>query len=401
MSNETHAVRSKSIPREMIWSLGLITITIAGFSYSLGLTYPVISLVLEARGYSEDQIGLNGAMAGFGILVSSMVLPKTSGFLGYRLLIGGSAVLSAVLVLLLPHIDSFWIWCVVRFGIGVLVTGIFVGGESWLNELAEDHYRGRVMGIYAMVTAGGFAAGPLTLGLVGTDTILPFVLCAGVLAVCALAVYPLANVDLKPKDNLSLYQSILNLPKVSALIPTLIFAILAMAYFESSSHSLLPAYFSALDFSDAQIGIFVGVMFIGAIPAMPLMGWLADKTDSNKLLPILAVLTIICCSIFPWVDFNSLIVYPYLLAIGAVIFGTYTLALTEIGHRFKGSTLIAAMAGTSVAWGIGSTVGPYISGTAMEQFGNDALPYSFVCIYTILLVISVVRRIRKKKPVTP
>lgn len=400
MSSETQPTGNKSIPSDMIWSLGLITITIAGFSYSLGLTYPVISLVLEARGYSEDEIGLNGAMAGFGILISSMLLPKTSGILGYRLLIGGSAMFSALLVLLLPHIDSFVIWCIVRFGIGVLVTGIFVGGESWLNELAEDHYRGRVMGIYAMVTAGGFAAGPLTLGLVGSEGVLPFVLCACVLAICALAVYPLKHVDLKPKDNLSLSQSILNLPKVSSLIPTLIFAILAMAYFESSSHSLLPAYFSALDFSDAQIGIFVGVMFVGAIPAMPLMGWLADKTDSNRLLPILAVLTIICCAIFPWVDFNSLIVYPFLLAIGAIIFGTYTLALTEIGHRFKGSTLIAAMAGTSVAWGIGSTVGPYISGAAMEHFGNEALPYSFVAIYTILLIIAVVRRIGRKRPAT-
>lgn len=385
----------------MIWSLGLITTTISGFSYSLGLTYPVISLVLEARGYSEDEIGLNGAMAGFGILVSSMLLPKTSGFLGYRLLIGGSALMSAALVMLLPYIDSFLLWCIVRFWIGMLVTGIFVGGESWLNELAEDHYRGRVMGIYAMVTAGGFAAGPLTLGLVGSDTLLPFILCASVLAICALAVYPLGRVDLKPKDNLSLTQSMLNLPKVSMKIPTLIFAILAMAYFESSSHSLLPAYFIALEFSDAQIGIFVGLMFVGAIPAMPLMGWLADKTDSNRLLPLLAVITIIFCGIFPWVDFSHPIVYPYLLAIGAIIFGTYTLALTEIGHRFKGSTLIAAMAGTSVAWGIGSTIGPYISGAAMEAFGNDALPYSFVAIYVILLAISVVRRTSKTKRTTP
>jgi len=401
MSDDLQSAKYKSIPRDMIWSLGLITTTIAGFSYSLGLTYPVISLVLESRGYSEDEIGLNGAMSGFGILVSSMLLPKTSGFLGYRLLIGGSAMFSALLVLLLPYIDSFVIWCIVRFGIGVLVTGIFVGGESWLNELAEDHFRGRVMGIYAMVTAGGFAAGPLTLGLVGSEGVLPFVLCASVLAICALAVYPLKHVDLKPKDNLNLYQSILNLPKVSALIPTLIFAILAMGYFESSSHALLPAYFSALDFSDARIGVFVGLMFVGAIPAMPLMGWLADKTDSNTLLPFLAVLTIVCCAIFPWIDFNSLIVYPFLLAIGAIIFGTYTLALTEIGRRFKGSTLIAAMAGTSVAWGIGSTIGPYISGFAMEYFSNDALPYSFVAIYTILLAIAVIRRTARKKTITP
>jgi len=396
MSNETYTPAEK-IPGPKIWPIALITVTISGFSYSLGLTYTVISLVLESRGFSEAQIGLNGTLSGLGIFVSSMLVPKLSGWFGYRILVMASALGSAVLVIMLPMVDSFVFWCIARFGMGFLVTGIFVGGESWLNELSEDRYRGRVMGIYAMVTAGGFAAGPFTVGLVGIDSILPFAICAGVLAICAIAVAPLASNDVKPSDHLTLTQSIMNLPKVAALIPTLTFAILTMAYFESASHSLMPAYFSALGFEDARIGFFIGLLFIGAIPAMPLVGWLGDKFESRSMLTVMTVLTLILCLVFPTVDFGSWLVYPFLTALGAVIFGTYTLALTEMGNRFKGATLIAAMSGASIAWGIGSTIGPYTSGWAMKQFGNNALPMSFTIIYAVLLTIALVRIKAQKK----
>ncbi len=396
MSNEAYP-ESTTIPRAQVWPLALITITISGFSYSLGLTYTVISLVLESRGYNESQIGLNGTLSGLGIFVSSMLVPKLAGWIGYRKLVIASALGSAVLIILLPVFDSYVFWCIARFGMGFLVTGIFVGGEAWLNELSEDRYRGRVMGIYAMVTAGGFAAGPFTVGLVGIDSVLPFAICSGVLVICALSVWPLSGKDVKPSDHLTLSQSIVNLPKVAALIPTLTFAILTMAYFEAASHSLMPAYFRSLEFNDARIGLFIGLMFIGAIPAMPLVGWLGDRFDSRSMLTVMTVLTLLFCLVFPVVNFDSWVVYPFLAGLGAVVFGTYTLALTEMGNRFKGATLIAAMSGASIAWGIGSTIGPYTSGWAMKQFGTEALPLSFAIIYSVLLMIALIRRKAPKK----
>jgi hypothetical protein len=51
--------------------------------------------------------------------------------------------------------------------------------------LAEEHWRGRIIGIYAAVGAAGFALGPLLLILTGSDGMLPFyatsalIFCAG------------------------------------------------------------------------------------------------------------------------------------------------------------------------------------------------------------------------------
>ena len=45
-------------------------ITVFGFAF--GLTYPLLSLILEARGVASTLIGINGAMMPVGILLISL-----------------------------------------------------------------------------------------------------------------------------------------------------------------------------------------------------------------------------------------------------------------------------------------------------------------------------------------
>ncbi|MFW7266029.1 MFS transporter, partial [Pseudomonas juntendi] len=51
--------------------------------------------------------------------------------------------------------------------------------------------------------------------------------------------------------------------------------------------------------------------------------------------------------------------------LGAVAGGIYTLALVLIGQRFKGQDLVTANASVGLLWGVGSLVGPLVSGAAM------------------------------------
>ena len=44
----------------------------------------------------------------------------------------------------------------------------------------------------------------------------------------------------------------------------------------------------------------------------------------------------------------------------------YTLALVLIGQRFKGQDLVTANASVGLLWGVGSLVGPLVSGAAMD-----------------------------------
>src|SRR5207302_2546267 len=50
----------------------------------------------------------------------------------------------------------------------------FVVSDTWMIQLATEHARGRVLGLYSMLQSVGFAVGPSLLLLVGTQGWAPF-----------------------------------------------------------------------------------------------------------------------------------------------------------------------------------------------------------------------------------
>ena len=70
-------------------------------------------------------------------------------------------------------------------------SSIFTAGEAWINQLAGDARRGRIIGIYAAALSAGFGTGPLVLSLTGIEGWPPFLVNA---AISALATLPLLGV---------------------------------------------------------------------------------------------------------------------------------------------------------------------------------------------------------------
>ena len=57
---------------------------IAVFGFAFGMSYPLLSLLLEKRGVSPEMIGINAAMAPIGILLFSPVMPLVAHITGVR-----------------------------------------------------------------------------------------------------------------------------------------------------------------------------------------------------------------------------------------------------------------------------------------------------------------------------
>ena len=54
------------------------------FGFAMGITYPLLSLLLESEGISTQMIGINAAMSPIGILLFSPLLPLLSSRYGSR-----------------------------------------------------------------------------------------------------------------------------------------------------------------------------------------------------------------------------------------------------------------------------------------------------------------------------
>ena len=75
-----HAPRTHANRRNLIAACAAITV----FGFAFGMSYPLLSLILETRGVSTDLIGINSAMLPIGILLISPVIPVLAGRFGAR-----------------------------------------------------------------------------------------------------------------------------------------------------------------------------------------------------------------------------------------------------------------------------------------------------------------------------
>ena len=142
--------------------------TVSVFAIAQGLTYPLLSFILQRQGVSPSLIGLSAAMTPVGFIVSSPLIPWIArrfgaGRAGARLCraVGAGASCS------IGWTQDVYAWFPLRFLLGLVTNPLYVLSEVWMIALAPPARRGRVMGIYTTIISAGFAAGPLCLLIVG------------------------------------------------------------------------------------------------------------------------------------------------------------------------------------------------------------------------------------------
>ncbi len=375
MSDEAIAARTP-------WSLLLgVTASISIFAIVFGLSYPLLSLVLERQGHSPSMIGINAAMLPLGLIVTSFLIPPAAKLIGTHRLAIGSAVAAGLLFLSYGLWPNIWAWFPLRFLMGIATSTLFVLSETWINSLASDHNRGRIMGLFTTLLSIGFSLGPLLLVQIGSEGMTPFIVGACICFAGGLVLLPLGR--RLPQFPISHQASVRSF---IPLAPILILAVAILAFFDQTSLALLPVYGLALGASEETAALWLAALGAGNILFQIPMGWMADRFGRRKVMGGCALTTVLCCLLLPFAVTAGPIVWPVVFCLGAAGFGVYTMALTELGDRFTGELLLAGNAAFALMWGIGGLLGGPIGGGAMDLFGPHGLPMVMAMAYAILFL---------------
>ncbi len=375
MSDEAVAVRTQ-------WGLlmGVIS-AISVFAIVFGLSYPLLSVVLERQGHSPSAIGINAAMLPLGLIVSSFLIPRAAQLLGTHRLAVGSALLAGAVFLAYGLWPNIWAWFPLRFVMGMATSTLFVLSEMWINSLASDHNRGRIMGLFTTVLAAGFSLGPFLLVQVGSEGFAPFLVGGGVCVLGAMILLPLGGrLPQFPITHEASVRSFI------PLAPLLVLAVAILAFFDQAALALLPVYGLALGHSEEAAALWLAALGAGNIIFQIPLGWFADRFGRRKMMGVCAFVTIVCCLLLPYGVAAGAWVWPLVLCLGAAGFGVYTMALTELGDRFTGELLLAGNAAFALMWGIGGLFGGPLGGGAMDLFGPHGLPAVMAIAYGLLLI---------------
>ncbi len=357
------------------------TISMAGITF--GITMPLSTLTLKSWGISSTMIGLNSAMPALSAVLLTPFLPKIMNHWGQRNVIRFCLVLVATCCICLPLFPNLFSWFILRFLLGAGATGIWVLSEVWINNFAEDHNRGKIIGAYSALLSLGFIVGVLMFSVIGVESNTAFYLAAGFVIIAAIPVWTMSDLpNDEMAEDVSFWQHMVSSPGLMGSSWMMGFLYAATAY-------LLPIFALQFDLNYAQSSRTIAWLGSGEL-ALPLfVGWFADKVDKRKLMIFIALVTIATLSIMPFVFAAPFMRLAILFVLGGAIMSFYSLGLTMLGQKFKGSLLASANASFIFFLCLGEIIGPPVIGTAMDLFGTYAFGWSmalFTLVYLLIFI---------------
>lgn len=346
-----------------------VVLGVTAFSVAQGVTYPLISLVLEGRGASSTLIGVNALAFALGLGAATLSLGRlTHRFRADRLIVAG-LVGCALSLAVFAATPSMAAWFVARFVLGFCASIIFMLGEAWLNVACPDRLRGRVSGIYGACICAGFAAGPLAIPLFGTGNGFGFALTAVYLALVAFATAMLllsTRTVPEPSTTRELFGFFRHAPLLVAMV-------FAFGFADIAAISAMPVYFVKTGHSEAFAAISVTVLALPTALAQPFIGYALDRLPRHRVAVAAATAAAASYLAIPFLTAPAAILAAFAL-MGTATFSLYTCALTMLGEQFRGGMLVAGAAAYALAYAIGSGAGSSATGIVMEWGGPHAGP---------------------------
>lgn len=336
---------------------------------AMGTTMPLVSLRLESWGYGSFAIGIMAATPAIGVLLGASLAGGLAARCPTPRLMQACLLAGALSVTGLALLQSYPVWIVLRLLLGVTLTVVFILGESWINQLAVEKWRGRLVALYGTGYALSQLCGPLLLSVLGTETDLGFwfgvtLLIGGSLLLIGRTGAPVVDAHSASGRGLLVF---------CQRMPAIAWAVMLFAAFEAMMLTLLPIYGLRQGFTQEVALFMASVVVVGdAVLQLPI-GLLADRISRVTLFRLCGVVLLFSSLGIPSLLHTPLI-WPVLVLFGASAGGLFTLSLILIGERFRDDQLVRANAHVAQLWGIGCLIGPLATGAVSQWVSGHALP---------------------------
>ena len=358
----------------------MLAITLVGVI--IGINLPLSSLTLQTWGTSTSVIGFAASMTGLATVVITPFFSKLINRFGQMGIMRFCLVVLPIAIAFLPVFQNIYIWFLLRFIIGVVATGVWLLSEVWINALAEDQHRGKIIALYSSLISLGLIVGVLISSLIPIETGGGFYVSAGIAVISAIPLWKMDDLpDFDVVEDISFY-------KYLVTAPGLMGSSWIMGFLYAATAALLPIF--ALPFVEgdyAQSSRTVAWLASGELTIPLFVGWLADRYDKTKLMIYISCVSVIALAILPVIFDIPVMRFLFLFIIGGSIMSFYSLGLTLLGQEFKGKVLASANASFIFFLSLGEILGPPVVGAAMDLFGNNAFGWFMALIGLIYLII--------------
>ena len=351
-----------------------------------GLQNTLLGVRAESEGFGSTVSGLVMAMNFVGFLVGAALAPRFLRQVGHVRVFAALASAGSSVVLVQAVFIHPIVWGLARFSWGVCFAGLIVVAETWLNELATNENRGRVLARYMVVTMGAVATGQL---LVATADTNGFVLFAVASVLVSAALVPMSlSASSSPTI---ITPEPLALRTLFRTAPTGVVVAFLVGGALGSISAIGPVYAAARGLSPVQVAMFVAAPMVGSLFGQIPLGRLSDRVPRRAVIVVASAIAGAMCLMMLALDERGLAGIVVMAVMGAFAYPVYSLAIAQTNDWLRHTQRASASALLVRMNGIGATTGPICAAIGMSVTLNAF--YFVMAAAHVLIVLFVLARV--------
>ena len=352
----------------------------------------------QMEGFTATQIGYIGTGWAIGFTLGCVLVPRLVRRVGHVRTFSALAALLATVVLLNGLYLEAYGWIVWRAMAGFCFSGAYMIIESWINEGTSDDQRGAIFSIYMIVSQGSFMAGQYAIAIADPSKETLFMI--GGILYC-IAVIPTALSKARSpapltQINVDLKGMFINSP--AAFVGMLIAGILSASY-----QNFAPVFGFSQGMSAANIANMLALTMVGAMLFQYPLGKLSDRIDRRLVMVGLSIAGALVGFLISWYKVDAanpgIEFFAMMVLLGGFLYPIYGLANAHANDHAAPEDFVKISSSLLILYGVGTMIGPLITGLAMEWFGNNAL-FQIIGLSHLILAVHMTYRItRRERPV--
>lgn len=389
MDRTVDNVTSQAQPATLV-AVASVIVSMALAAVGNGLMFAYIPVRLGLGGYEPTWAGLilTGLSAG-GIAGCFLTGPlvRRVGHARAFMIFSALIVLSNAAVGAGVHPVS---WIAARALYGFAICGMFIVGQSWLNDAVANAVRGRVMAIFYVSYIVGLGLGSYLMGFLDiSGAAAPLV---GV-AFTALSILPVGLTRLPPPPPPE--GASIALARAWAISPVGVAGMLAVGGLSMMIAGFAPIHATASGYSQAQVATLLFAMPLGTLIFQLPFGWISDRTDRRYVLVAASLLVVVAGIAAGIFDGSTLavMILIYMVWSGASE-SIYSLSSAHANDRAGKDDLVALSSTMLFAWSVSGFIVPALGTALTAIYGTAAFMAVAIVIATLFCLFVVVRIVR-------
>ena len=345
-----------------VWT---VFITIGFVQLANALQTDLLSVRADLEAFRPDIIGyvMSAYYVGYSLapLTGRFIIAKS----GHVIVIIVMSVLAAVVIALPAFLISPVLWAAFRAVSGFVLSTLYIAIESWIHDSVENEARGRVFSMYMVVQLVSMTSAQALFAGSDPRSAGPFLIAAALFLISGMPVIGAKPVrDELPPEPFGIIR-LFRISPMGGAVTVLAGVSWSMVF------TFGPVYARHSGFGVQGTASFMASAMVGGAVMQFPFGWLSDHLGRRATLAVMSALAVAASLLGLWADGHDTVmklVASFL--VGGFVFTLYAISAARTNDLVAAQNRVAAAAGLVLLFGLGSILGPIMSGHAVASLGT-------------------------------